>query len=68
MRLRDGDDIVWIILLVPANAGLYLPRDGYLDFLQCVTSENGALLIFDEVMTGFRLGLAGTGPVWNRRT
>ncbi len=57
---EHGDDIAGIILEpVPANAGLYLPRDGYLDFLRKITSENGALLIFDEVMTGFRLGLAG---------
>ena len=57
---EHGDDIAGIILEpVPANAGLYLPRDGYLDYLRKITSENGALLIFDEVMTGFRLGLAG---------
>jgi glutamate-1-semialdehyde 2,1-aminomutase len=44
---------------VPANAGLYLPKAGYLEFLRQITSENGTVLIFDEVMTGFRLGLAG---------
>ncbi len=44
---------------VPANAGLYLPRPGYLEFLRQITSKNDSLLIFDEVMTGFRLGLAG---------
>ncbi len=48
-----------IIEPVPGNAGLYLPRPGYLEFLRTVTSENGALLIFDEVMTGFRLALGG---------
>ncbi len=57
---EHGDDIAGIILEpVPANAGLYLPREGYLDFLSNITSDNGSLLIFDEVMTGFRLGLAG---------
>jgi len=57
---RHGSDIAGIILEpVPANAGLYLPRDGYLESLRNITTENGALLIFDEVMTGFRLGLAG---------
>ncbi|MEE2947944.1 MAG: glutamate-1-semialdehyde 2,1-aminomutase [Verrucomicrobiota bacterium] len=56
----QGSDIAGIILEpVPANAGLYLPRDGYLEFLRKITSENGSLLIFDEVMTGFRLGLDG---------
>src|SRR5713226_478163 len=44
---------------VPANAGLYLPQPGYLEFLREMTSASGALLIFDEVMTGFRLGLGG---------
>ena len=57
---EHGQDIAGIILEpVPANAGLYLPRDGYLEFLRGITTEHESLLIFDEVMTGFRLGLAG---------
>ncbi len=44
---------------VPGNAGLYLPKPGYLEFLREVTRANGALLIFDEVMTGFRLAPGG---------
>jgi len=48
-----------IVEPVPGNAGLYLPRPGYLEFLRQITKKNDALLIFDEVMTGFRLGLAG---------
>lgn len=44
---------------VPGNAGVYLPEPGYLEFLRKITEENGALLIFDEVMTGFRLGFGG---------
>jgi glutamate-1-semialdehyde 2,1-aminomutase len=48
-----------IVEPVPGNAGLYLPRPGYLEFLRKVTQENGALLIFDEVMTGFRLAPGG---------
>jgi glutamate-1-semialdehyde 2,1-aminomutase len=44
---------------VPGNAGLYLPKPGYLEFLRDITTANGALLIFDEVMTGFRLALNG---------
>ncbi len=43
-----------IVEPVPGNAGLYLPQPGYLEFLREVTKANGALLIFDEVMTGFR--------------
>jgi len=48
-----------IIEPVPGNAGLYLPRPGYLEFLREITAANGALLIFDEVMTGFRLAKGG---------
>jgi len=48
-----------IIEPVPGNAGLYLPRTGYLDFLREITTARGSLLIFDEVMTGFRLAKGG---------
>jgi glutamate-1-semialdehyde 2,1-aminomutase len=48
-----------IVEPVPGNAGLYLPRPGYLEFLRQITSGDGALLIFDEVMTGFRLARGG---------
>ena len=44
---------------VPGNAGLYPPRAGYLEFLRTVTAEQGTVLIFDEVMTGFRLAFGG---------
>src|SRR6202789_419186 len=46
-----------IIEPVPGNAGLYLPKPGYLEFLRDITAQEGALLIFDEVMTGFRLAV-----------
>jgi len=48
-----------IVEPVPGNAGLYLPRPGYLEFLRDITTNEGALLIFDEVMTGFRLAKGG---------
>jgi len=48
-----------IIEPVPGNAGLYLPKPGYLEFIRNLTQANGALLIFDEVMTGFRLAKGG---------
>ena len=48
-----------IVEPVPGNAGLYLPKRGYLEFLRKITADNGALLIFDEVMTGFRLAWGG---------
>ena len=43
----------------PANCGLILPEDGYLEGLRSLCSEYDIVLIFDEVMTGFRLGLGG---------
>jgi len=48
-----------IVEPVPGNAGLYLPQPGYLEFLSEITKAHGALLIFDEVMTGFRLARGG---------
>ena len=48
-----------IVEPVPGNAGLYLPKPGYLEFLSEITIADGALLIFDEVMTGFRLARGG---------
>lgn len=43
----------------PGNAGFYLPKPGFLEFLREVTAAEGALLIFDEVMTGFRISPSG---------
>jgi glutamate-1-semialdehyde 2,1-aminomutase len=48
-----------IIEPVPGNAGLYLPKPGYLQFLREITHAHGVVLIFDEVMTGFRLAKGG---------
>ncbi|MEI7809304.1 MAG: glutamate-1-semialdehyde 2,1-aminomutase, partial [Verrucomicrobiota bacterium] len=56
----NQDQIAGIIVEpVPGNAGLYLPQPGYLEFLSEITKAHGALLIFDEVMTGFRLARGG---------
>jgi glutamate-1-semialdehyde 2,1-aminomutase len=48
-----------IVEPVPGNAGLYLPQPGFLEGLRQITAAEGALLIFDEVMTGFRLAWGG---------
>jgi glutamate-1-semialdehyde 2,1-aminomutase len=57
---RFGQQIAAVILEpVPANAGLYLPKAGFLQLLRDSCSQSGALLIFDEVMTGFRLARGG---------
>src|SRR5262249_1447464 len=44
---------------VPANMGLVPPADGFLDLLRELATANGALLIFDEVITGFRVAPGG---------
>ncbi|GMW00616.1 MAG: glutamate-1-semialdehyde 2,1-aminomutase [Candidatus Hydrogenedentota bacterium] len=55
-----GDKIACMILEpVPGNMGLILPEPGYLEGLRVITKNHGALLIFDEVMTGFRVALGG---------
>jgi glutamate-1-semialdehyde 2,1-aminomutase len=48
-----------IVEPVVGNAGTIPPAPGYLEGLRTLTHEHGALLIFDEVMTGFRLSLGG---------
>ncbi|MES2709482.1 MAG: glutamate-1-semialdehyde 2,1-aminomutase [Verrucomicrobiota bacterium] len=55
-----GHEVAAVIVeAVPANAGLFLPKPGYIDLIRRLTREYGALLIFDEVMTGFRLAKGG---------
>ena len=56
---NEGQVAGIILEPVPGNAGVYLPKAGYLEFLRAITADNGSLLIFDEVMTGFRVSLAG---------
>lgn len=57
---QSGEGIAAIIVEpYPANCGLILPEDGYLEGLRKACTENGSVLIFDEVMTGFRLGIGG---------
>ena len=48
-----------IIEPVVGNANCLLPREGYLQHLRALCTQHGALLIFDEVMTGFRVALGG---------
>jgi len=58
--MARGSQIAAVIVEpVPANAGLYLPREGFLEVLRQQCSEYGIVLIFDEVMTGFRLARGG---------
>ena len=49
---------------VPANAGLYFPINGFLQSLRDECTRHGALLIFDEVMTGFRVARGGAQEIY----
>ncbi len=56
----SGDDIACVIVEpVAGNMGLVLPKDGFLQGLRDLCTQYGALLIFDEVITGFRLSRGG---------
>jgi glutamate-1-semialdehyde 2,1-aminomutase len=57
---KEGDEIAAIIVEpVVANSGLILPDLGFLKALRELTEKHSALLVFDEVVTGFRLSLGG---------
>jgi glutamate-1-semialdehyde 2,1-aminomutase len=61
---REGADIAAVIVEpIPANAGLIPPLPGFLAKLRELCSSRGALLIFDEVMTGFRIARGGVQEV-----
>jgi glutamate-1-semialdehyde 2,1-aminomutase len=53
-----------IVEPVPANAGLYLPSEDFLPMLRNECTINGAVLIFDEVITGFRLARGGAQEIY----
>lgn len=57
---EHGEDLAAVIVEpVAANMGVVLPEHGFLQGLRDIANETGALLIFDEVITGFRLGPGG---------
>ena len=58
-QANPGQIAAIILEPVPGNAGLYLPRPGFLEFLRKICDEHETVLIFDEVMTGFRLAWGG---------
>jgi glutamate-1-semialdehyde 2,1-aminomutase len=63
-----GDRIAGLILEpYPANVGLILPKPGFLQHVREVCSRHGAVLIFDEVMTGFRVAPGGVQEKENIR-
>jgi glutamate-1-semialdehyde 2,1-aminomutase len=59
-----GGEIAGVIVEpIPANAGLIPPQPGFLEHLRALCTAHGAVLIFDEVMTGFRLARGGAQEV-----
>ena len=62
---RHPGEVACVILEpVVGNAGTILPEPGFLEGLRDITRREGALLIFDEVMTGFRLSLGGAQQIY----
>ena len=62
---QHPDQIACVIVEpVAANMGFVLPQDGFLHGLQTLCSEEGALFILDEVMTGFRVAPGGAQAAW----
>ncbi len=62
-----GEIAAVILEPVPANAGLYLPEPGFLELIRSLCDASGTLLIFDEVMTGFRLAKGGAQEIFGIR-
>ncbi len=63
---REGDTIACVIVEpVAGNMNLVAPERGFLDALRALCTRHGALLIFDEVMTGFRVGARGAQGLFN---
>ncbi|MDQ6962056.1 MAG: glutamate-1-semialdehyde 2,1-aminomutase [Mariprofundaceae bacterium] len=61
----NADDVAAIIVEpVPGNMGVIVPNDGYLQGLRDLCDEFGSLLIFDEVMSGFRVAAGGAQEVF----
>ena len=64
-RHNQGEIAAIIVEPVAGNMGCVLPENNFLQNLRKICDENGALLIFDEVMTGFRLGFGGAQELYN---
>lgn len=63
---KFGEDIAAVIIEpIAGNMGMVKPLPGYLEQVRAVTREYGALLIFDEVMTGFRAAYGGAQALYN---
>ena len=64
----QGDEIACVIVEpIVGNANLILPKPGFLEHLRALCTRHGALLIFDEVMTGFRVAAGGAQDLYGIR-
>jgi glutamate-1-semialdehyde 2,1-aminomutase len=63
---RENKNQIAAVILepIPANAGLYFPKEEFLSVLREECTRNGALLIFDEVITGFRIARGGAQEIY----
>ncbi len=65
---EHGDQLAAVIIEgIPANNGLLIQRHDYVRLLRALTEKHGALLIFDEVITGFRIGMTGAAGYYGIR-
>jgi glutamate-1-semialdehyde 2,1-aminomutase len=64
---RDNAQQIAAVILepIPANAGLYFPHENFLGELRDECTQHGTLLIFDEVMTGFRVARGGAQEIYD---
>ncbi|MCX2679427.1 glutamate-1-semialdehyde 2,1-aminomutase [Galbibacter sp. EGI 63066] len=65
IEANKGEIATIILEPVPGNMGCIIPKKGFLEGLRALCDENGILLIFDEVMTGFRLAKGGAQEFLN---
>lgn len=67
LEAQPGEVAAVIVEPVPGNMGLVPPREGYLQVLRRMCDAHGALLIFDEVISGFRVGRGGAQGLYGVR-
>jgi glutamate-1-semialdehyde 2,1-aminomutase len=66
--VRFPNEIACVLMEpIPANMGVVLPKVGYLDGVKRLCQQNRSLLVFDEVITGFRVGYGGAQSYYNIR-
>jgi glutamate-1-semialdehyde 2,1-aminomutase len=66
-RAHPGEVAAFVVEPIAANMGVVPPRPGYLEAAREVTTRHGALLVFDEVITGFRIARGGAQELFGIR-